>query len=73
MSVGENYEGNITPVPSDISRFPGGTVQKTPEAARMAFAMGKENGDWLCAARPPAGSGGGLKWQTWQTFGIPKS
>ena len=48
-------------------------VQKTPEAARMAFAMVRENGDWLCAARPPAGSGGGLKWQTWQTFGIPKS
>src|SRR5260221_14661410 len=27
----------------------------------------------LYAARPPAGSGGGLKWQTWQTFAIPKS
>src|SRR5467141_1182484 len=39
----------------------------------MAVAMGRENGDWLCAARPPAGSGGGLKWQTWQTFAIPKS
>src|SRR5438445_3123659 len=39
----------------------------------MAFAMGRENGDWLCVARPPAGSGGGLKWQTWQTFAIPKS
>src|SRR5882762_6330281 len=26
MSIGWNYEGNITPVPSDISRFPGGTV-----------------------------------------------
>src|SRR5216684_8916317 len=39
----------------------------------MALAMGRENGDWLYAARPPAGSGGGLKWQTWQTFAIPKS
>src|SRR5580700_5466007 len=29
--------------------------------------------DRLYAARPPAGSGGGLKWQTWQTFAIPKS
>jgi hypothetical protein len=48
-------------------------VQKTPEAARMALAMGRENGSWLYAARPPAGSGGGLKWQTWQTFAIPKS
>jgi hypothetical protein len=48
-------------------------VQKTPEAARMAFAMGRENWDWLYAARPPAGSGEGLKWQTWQTFAIPKS
>ena len=38
----------------------------------MAFAMGRENGDWLYVARPPAGSGGGLKWQTWQTFAIPK-
>src|SRR6267378_4333141 len=39
----------------------------------MAVAMGRENGDWLYAAVPPAGSGGGLKWQTWQTFAIPKS
>src|SRR5712691_4522970 len=39
----------------------------------MAFAMGRENGDWLYAAVPPAGSGGGLKWQTWQTFAISKS
>jgi hypothetical protein len=48
-------------------------VQKNPEATRMAFAMGRENGNWLYAAGPPAGSGGGLKWQTWQTFAIPKS
>ena len=48
-------------------------LQKTPQTARMAFAMGRENGDWLYAAWPPAGSGGGLKWQTWQTFAIPKS
>jgi len=39
----------------------------------MAFAMGRENGDGLYAAGPSAGSGGGLKWQTWQTFAIPKS
>src|SRR5205823_10837772 len=39
----------------------------------MAFAMGRENRDWLYSTRPPAGSGGGLKWQTWQTFAIPKS
>ena len=25
MSIGENYVGKIAPVPSDISRFPGGT------------------------------------------------
>src|SRR5947199_7838308 len=48
-------------------------LQKTPETARMAFAMGRENRDWLYSTRPPAGSGGGLKWQTWQTFAIPKS
>src|SRR5947207_9700513 len=29
--------------------------------------------DPLYAARPPTGSSGGLKWQTWQTFAIPKS
>src|SRR6202521_104454 len=73
MGIGENYEGNISSIPSDISRFSRGTVQKTPEAARMAFAMGRENGDWLCVAWPPASSDGGLKWQTWQTFAIPKS
>jgi hypothetical protein len=39
----------------------------------MAFAMGRENGDRLYAARPPAGSGEGLKWQTWQTSALPKS
>ena len=55
----------------EVTRVRG--VQKTPEAARMALAMGRENGNWLYAARPPAGSGGGLKWQTWQTFAIPKS
>ena len=49
------------------------SVQKTPEAARMAFAMGRENGDGLYAAGPPPGSGEGFKWQTWQTFAIPKS
>jgi len=48
-------------------------VEKTPEAARMAFAMGRENGDWLCAARPPAGSRGDSKWQVWQDFAVPKS
>jgi hypothetical protein len=39
----------------------------------MAFAMVRKNEDGLYAAGPPAGSGGGLKWQTWQTFAIPKS
>ena len=73
MIMGENYERNLTLIRSEISRFSRGTVQKTPEAARMAFAMGRENGNRLYAARPPAGSGGGLKWQTWQTFAISKS
>jgi hypothetical protein len=36
------------------------------------FAMSRKSGNWLHPAGPPAG-GEGLKWQTWQTFAIPKS
>ncbi len=55
----------------EVTRVRG--VQKTPEAARMALAMGRKSRNGVQAARPPGGSGGGLKWQTWQTFAIPKS
>ena len=48
-------------------------VQKTPEAARMALAMGRKSGNRVHAAKPPEGSGGGSKWQVWQDFGIPQS
>jgi hypothetical protein len=49
------------------------TVQKTPEAARMALAMDRKSRNGVHAAKPPGGSGGGSKWQVWQDFGIPKS
>src|SRR6266852_6539578 len=55
----------------EVTRVRG--VQKTPEEARMALAMGRKSRNRLYAARPPAGSGGDLKWQVWQDFGIPKS
>jgi hypothetical protein len=44
MSIGWNYVGKLTPMRSNISRFPGGTVQKTPEAARMAFRWAEKTG-----------------------------
>ena len=64
-------EGRGLPIADELRAIRG--VQETSETARMTFAMGRENGDWLYAAWPPAGSGGGLKWQTWQAFAIPKS
>src|SRR6266849_10985020 len=55
----------------EVTRVRG--VQKTPEAARMALAMGRKSRNRLYAARPPAGSRGDSKWQVWQDFAIPKS
>jgi hypothetical protein len=55
----------------EVARVRG--VQKTPEAARMALAMGRKSRNRVHAAMPPEGSGGRSKWQVWQDFGIPKS
>jgi len=48
----------------EVTRVRG--VQKTPEAARMALAMGRKSRNRLYAARPPAGSHGDSKWQVWR-------
>ena len=39
MSISENYEGEITPIRSNISRFSRGTVQSTFSKTRQVPAL----------------------------------